>query len=130
MNEPSETRSCLDRAERRGLEVVRLILTRIANGDQNALRKAMDNIARLENTPNVDPFYPREWRRILTLPLDEALAEALAESDCGAMLRHGRPFGGILTATERMAIWRKHSGPDRTCASKTRQWGQATSGPA
>jgi len=50
----------------------------------------------------------REWLEILERPWEEIRAVLLEDSQEGQRLRQSDPFCGILTATERWAIYRAH----------------------
>lgn len=44
------------------------------------------------------------WRQLLAMPLDQAAAIVLADTDEGAQLRHAHPFAAILTQADRQLL--------------------------
>ena len=53
----------------------------------------------------------REWKEILTRPWAEVREILLEESDEGQRLRSSKPFAGIVTEEERLAIIRRFPPP-------------------
>ena len=53
----------------------------------------------------------REWKQILTRPWSEVREILLDESDEGQWLRSSKPFAGIVTEEERLAIIARHPPP-------------------
>lgn len=74
--------------------------------DRSLLQKAMENLARWKQRRTTWPRCLREWEEILSdLPVEDVLALLVEDSEEGRRRRQSSPFTGILTATERKAIF-------------------------
>lgn len=91
--------------DKRSLELHAAIAEKLRHHPE-LLRIAEKNIreALLDTPESVSRNY-REWQGVIDLGLEETLRVMLDESDEGQRMRQHSPFCGILTSSERMAIF-------------------------
>ena len=74
--------------------------------DPSLLERAKDNLARWKEKRTTWPRCLEEWEEILSdFPFEDVLALLVEDSEEGRRRRQSSPFTGILTATERKAIF-------------------------
>ena len=97
----------MTREERRSLELHRATAARLLADPEPVVRAAKRNLARMASqSPGAGSLW-REWRRALSTPVDE-LVEVLVDPRPHAReLRHVTPFAGVLTPSERWAVYRR-----------------------
>lgn len=99
----------LTREDRRSLALHHAIARRLRAQPDEVLAVASQNLNRMARrhvgaTPLLD-----EWRRVLERPI-EAIIEVMVDPGVHARdLRQVTPFAGVLTATERAAVYRRFS---------------------
>ena len=99
--------STLTREERRSLMLHAAIAERVREQPESAIAHARANLARMrERNPGAIRLL-REWRVILDRPLGALLSVLTDPSEWARELRHVTPFGGILSARERTAVYRE-----------------------
>ncbi len=95
----------LTREERRSLELHRAIARRMRADPASVLARARRNLARMVAATDGRSQPLREWAVLLDRPV-EMLLPVLTDPDPWAReLRHVTPFGGVLTAAERTAVY-------------------------
>ena len=96
------------RLDERSLALHRLIARKLA-ANPALLDKARENLRRWQKSSNSPSLAFAEWAQILTNPVDQ-VAQLLEErSERATRLRQSSPFCGILTKTERRAIYESYS---------------------
>ncbi|KRA47699.1 hypothetical protein [Devosia sp. Root635] len=68
--------------------------------------RAHNLIALWRSTPHMAPYYADRWQYLLTLPVEQARAIVLGDTDEGDMLRHCMPFAGVVDNKQRQAVRR------------------------
>ena len=58
--------------------------------------------------PETPPFLIETWENLLDSPVAEMRRRALADDEEGRELRHSMPFAGILTNSERAALFKAY----------------------
>jgi hypothetical protein len=93
-----------ERIDRRSLALHRAVAEKLRS-NPDLLAIANDNLDRWSLIPGRSQPYWDAWREILRRPLDEILDLMLEESERMTAMRQATPFAGILTPTERWAIY-------------------------
>jgi transcriptional regulator with XRE-family HTH domain len=98
--------SALTREEQRSLVLHAAIAERVREQPESTLAHARINLARMrERQPGAIRLL-REWRVVLDRPLEALLSVLTDPSEWARELRHVTPFGGVLSARERSAVYR------------------------
>ncbi len=98
--------SALTREERRSLALHSAIAERLRDDPVPTLALARANLARMcELNPGATQLL-REWKVLLDRPLSALRPLLTDRSEWARELRHVTPFGGVLTARERTAVYR------------------------
>lgn len=96
------------RLDERSFALHRLIARKLA-ANPALLDKARENLRRWQKSSDSPSLAFAEWAQILTNPVDQ-VAQLLEErSERATRLRQSSPFCGILTETERRAIYESYS---------------------
>ncbi len=95
----------LTREERRSLAVHEAIAARLCEQPEPTLALARANLARMrERNPSAMRLL-REWKVLLARPLSALTPMLTDPSERARELRHVTPFGGVLSARERTAVY-------------------------
>ena len=94
----------------RSLEMAKIIVQRI-DDDPTLIEVAHRYLGDEERRHGKLCRASREWRKILTRPWSEIRRLLLDESDEGQRLRSSKPFAGIVTEEERLAIIERYPPP-------------------
>lgn len=107
-----QVHSAMTREERRSLALHVAIAKRVREEPDLSLARARTNLAqmRTQNPGAVRLF--REWRVVLDRPLEALLVVLDDPSEWARELRHVSPFGGVLAARERTAVYRAFASED------------------
>ncbi|MDB4915159.1 MAG: transcriptional regulatory protein [Gemmatimonadetes bacterium] len=98
--------SSLTREERRSLALHAAIAERLREAPEVTVARARANLARMrERHPGAGQLL-REWKVLLERPTDALLPVLTDLSEWARELRHVSPFGGVLSARERTAVYR------------------------
>jgi transcriptional regulator with XRE-family HTH domain len=98
--------SGLTREDQRSLALHSAIAERLRDDPTATLARARANLARMrERHPGATQLL-REWKVLLDRPLDALVSLLTDRSEWARELRHVTPFGGVLTARERTAVYR------------------------
>ena len=92
------------RLDARSLAMHRAIAVKLRQ-DPTLLAIAHDNLDRWSVSSGGSQPYFDAWRELLELPLVDLLERILEESERMTAMRQTNPFAGILTPTERWAIY-------------------------
>lgn len=96
------------RLDERSLALHQLVARKVL-ADPALLKKAQENLRRWQTLDGSPSLALSEWADILSGPVDQ-VARFLAEpSERAIRLRQSSPFAGILTETERQAIYESYS---------------------
>lgn len=68
----------------------RLMAERNAGGS-TLIQRVLDLVSLWERNQTCSPYCWERWRQLLAMPLDQAAAIVLADTDEGAQLRHAHP---------------------------------------
>jgi transcriptional regulator with XRE-family HTH domain len=103
----------MTREERRSLALHQAIASRIVADPEPVVAKARRNLARMaKQSPGAASLW-REWRRALSLPVDD-LVDLLADPRPAAReLRHVTPFAGVMPPQERWDVYRRFGRMER-----------------
>lgn len=94
--------------DQRSLELAKAIAVKL-RADPSLIDVARRNLGRWKARMEIWPRALREWEAILERgSLEEILEVLLDTGDTGCRLRQSSPFTGILTASERKAIFTRH----------------------
>ena len=96
----------------RSLEMAKIIVKRI-DADPTLIEHAHRYLAGEEERHGTLSQASLEWKQILTRPWSEIRKILLDESDEGQRLRSSKPFAGIVTEEERLAIIEQYPPPWR-----------------
>ena len=97
----------LTREERRSLELHREIAERLSDSPERVRARARENLARMRTVAPHASDVLDEWASRLDGPAP-ALLRCLTDPHPWAReLRHVSPFGGVLTAAERAAVYER-----------------------
>lgn len=94
----------------RSLEMAKIIVKRI-DAEPALIERAHQYLADEEARHGSLCQASREWQQILTRPWSEVRKILLDESDEGQRLRSSKPFTGIVTEEERLAIIEQYPPP-------------------
>lgn len=98
--------SSLTREERRSLALHAAIAKRLQEAPESTIALARANLARMrERHPGAVQLL-REWKVLLERPTEALLPTLTDLSEWARELRHATPFGGVLSARERTAVYR------------------------
>ena len=98
--------SKLTREDRRSLAIHAAIAERLREDPLPTIARARANLARMrERHPGAAQLL-REWKVLLERPADALLPVLTDPSEWARELRHVTPFGGVLSARERTAVYR------------------------
>ena len=98
--------SSLTREERRSLALHTAIAKRVREAPDATIARARANLTRMrERHPGAAQLL-REWKVLLERPTEALLPVLTDLSEWARELRHVTPFGGVLTARERTAVYR------------------------
>jgi transcriptional regulator with XRE-family HTH domain len=106
----------LTREERRSLALHAAIAERVREQPERALALARANLTRMRKQHPRAERLLREWEVLLERPLVALLPLFTDLSEWARELRHVTPFGGVLSARERTAVYRafaQHEGDAR-----------------
>jgi hypothetical protein len=92
------------RIDERSLVMHRAIADKL-RAEPALLGIAHENLERWYETAGHSRPYLDEWRRILTLPLEEVLAALARDDERMTALRQSSPFAGVLAPDERWGIY-------------------------
>lgn len=101
--------SALTREERRSLALHAAIAARLREHPEPTLARARANLERMRERHAGAARLLREWKVLLDRPLDALLPILTDPSEWSRELRHVTPFGGVLSARERTALYRAFS---------------------
>lgn len=96
------------RLEERSLAMHRLIAEKV-QADPALLNKARDNLRRWQESEGSPRLALAEWEQLLDGPLGQVMQFITERSEHARRLRQSSPFAGILTPTERRAIYESYS---------------------
>ena len=96
------------RLDERSLAMHRLIARKVA-ANPTLLDAARANVRRWQKTDGSPLSALSEWENILGGPTDQVVRFLAAPSERATRLRQSSPFAGILTETERRAIYESYS---------------------
>ncbi len=96
------------RLDERSLALHRLIARKLA-ANPALLDKARENLRRWRKSSGSPSLAFAEWAQILTNPVDQVAQFLEERSERATRLRQSSPFCGILTETERRAIYESYS---------------------
>ena len=102
----------LTREERRSLALHAAIATRVRDEPEQSLARARANLARMRDRHPGAVRLLREWRVVLDRPLEALLLVLTDPSAWARELRHVSPFGGVLSARDRTAVYRAFARED------------------
>ncbi len=98
--------TALTRDQERSLFLHAAIAKELRGRHAEVLEIARQNIFRMRSVnPHASPFLD-EWERILQGTIDQIVVCMLDPSDRGRDLRQVSPFAGVLTAAQRVAVYR------------------------
>lgn len=92
----------------------RLIAEKNAGGSE-LMGRVLGLVSLWERQESCSPYYWERWRQLLAMPLEEAEAIVLADTDEGAQLRHAHPFAAVLTQADRRMLRRLRAPWRRGC---------------
>jgi hypothetical protein len=95
--------------EARALAICRAGFEKLVEDDGTLRSKALALIELWERKRTCSPYYPKRWRELLAMPLDEARTIVLAPTDEGQALRSASPFAGFFSNAERRQFHRAAS---------------------
>ena len=96
----------MTREDRRSLALHRAIADRLRDAPVPTVDRAVANLETMwKRNPHVRELLT-EWRRILALPVDAAIEAMLDPHLRGRDLRKVTPFAGVLSARERVGVYR------------------------
>jgi transcriptional regulator with XRE-family HTH domain len=98
--------SRLTREERRSLALHAAIGERLRTAPEATVARARVNLARMRQRHPGAAQLLREWRVLLERPAEALLPVLTDLSEWARELRHVTPFGGVLSARERTAVYR------------------------
>lgn len=98
--------SALTREDRRSLALHAAIAQRLREHPVAVTDRARANLATMREKHPAAIRLLREWTVLLERPLDALLPVLTDPSEWARELRHVTPFGGILSARERTAVYR------------------------
>jgi len=93
-----------ERIDQRSIALHRAIAEKLA-ANPELLQVARENLARLTQTGGRSQPYWDAWSELLVRPLPELLALLTEDSERMRALRQATPFAGVLSPTERWAIY-------------------------
>ena len=96
------------RIDERSLAMHRLIARKLL-ADPALLDKARENVRRWQKTEGSPSLTLSEWENILSEPVDQIAKFLVETSERAIRLRQSSPFAGLLTETERKAIYESYS---------------------
>lgn len=103
----------LTREDRRSLALHRAIARRLSEDPGAAIARARRNLARMRARPGQATQLLREWAVILDRPVPALLPVLTDPGEWARELRHVTPFGGVLSASERAAVYRAFANDER-----------------
>jgi hypothetical protein len=89
------------RNEARAQEICRAGFEKLSTDDGSLRARALALVDLWERKATCGPYYPRRWRELLAMPLDQARTIVLADTDEGQSLRAASPFAGFFSNEER-----------------------------
>ena len=98
--------SALTREERRSLALHSAIAARLREQPEPTLARARANLACMRDQHPGAARLLREWKVLLERPIAALLPLLVDPSEWARELRHVTPFGGVLSARERTAVYR------------------------
>lgn len=101
-----QVHSALTREERRSLTLHAAIATRLCEEPEGTITLARANLARMRDRHPAAARLLREWKVVIDRPLEALLLVLADPSEWARELRHVSPFGGVLSARERSAVYR------------------------
>jgi hypothetical protein len=93
------------RAELRSLALHRAVGERLRR-EPALLDAARDRLRTWCREGKLDPLYCDAWLGVLDWPLERILEFLSADTERARELRQATPFAGVISASERWAIWR------------------------
>ena len=96
------------RLDERSLALHRLVAQKVL-ADPALLEKARANVRRWQESHGSPSLALAEWEQILSGPVDQVAKFLVERSEKATRLRQSSPFTGILTETERLAVYEWHS---------------------
>jgi hypothetical protein len=96
------------RVEERSLAMHRLVARKVL-ADPALLDKAREAVRRWQRMDGSPRLALTEWEGILSGPVDEVARFLTERSERATRLRQSSPFCGILTDSERLAIYESYS---------------------
>jgi hypothetical protein len=96
------------RLDERSLALHRRVAEKIL-ADPTLLGRARENVRRWQAASATPSFALAEWESILDRPVEEIAALLTERSERANRLRQSSPFAGILTETERRAIYESYA---------------------
>ena len=96
------------RLDERSLALHRRVAEKLA-ADPGLLEFARSNVRRWQAAYEVPSPALAEWEKILESSLNDIMALLVDRSENAIRLRQSSPFAGVLTETERMAIYESYS---------------------
>ena len=102
----------LTREEQRSLTLHAAIARRVRDEPEQSLARARANLALMRDRHPGAVRLLHEWRVVLDRPLEALLLVLSDPSEWARELRHVSPFGGVLSARERTAVYRAFARED------------------
>ena len=97
----------MTREERRSLALHHAIAAKLMDDPETVLEVARANLARMRaGHPEADDLLS-EWARLLKRPVPEVVHVLTDPGLRARELRHVTPFGGVLSAADRTAVYRR-----------------------
>jgi hypothetical protein len=87
--------------EARALEICRAAFDKLVTDDGRLRARALALVELWERKATCSPYYPRRWRELLAMRLEEARSVVLSDTDEGQSLRAASPFAGFFSNEER-----------------------------
>lgn len=103
----------LTREDRRSLAVHRAIAARLAEDPGTVLRQARRSLRRMVSGAGRPSQPLREWGVLLRRPVSALLPILTDRGAWARELRQVTPFGGVLSAAERAAVYRAFANEER-----------------
>ena len=104
----------LTREERRSLLLHRAIAERLRESPESTLQRARRNLARMRRQHSGARSILSRWRSLLDGPIDEIIEVLLDPRPSARELRHVTPFAGVLSGSERAAVYRQFRSTEST----------------
>jgi transcriptional regulator with XRE-family HTH domain len=104
----------LTREERRSLALHEAVAAHLHADPERTIALARANLARMRERHPAAVRILREWKLLLDRPLQALLPILTDPSEWARELRHVTPFGGVLSARERTAVYEAFAHRERT----------------